>query len=128
MTPVEDSSLAVWLVYYNGNVNNYYYVYDPVSVVRPVITLSKIALGDIGESIIDEENNDSSINNNNNISNKTKDNNGNASNKAKDLLTSTKVKVLNTYLSQSLLIILLGFIISCVSLTFYYIIRKRKKE
>jgi len=109
----EYNSIDVWSVNngYSGGVYG-----SPVSnnsTVRPVITLSKTALGDIDESNKEEKitNNES----NNNINN-IEDNNK----------TSINVKVENTYLSQSLIIMILGFIISCISVIFYYIIRKKE--
>lgn len=138
MTPYQDSNDYVWGVEHDGLTNYHYvdptYSYTPYSdwgfgVVRPVIVLHKTALGDKDESVIDDNNEESIIDDIiNKISEDDKNtfiNNVNNSNKN---MTSIKVKVENTYLSQSLLVLLLGFVISCISVTIYYIIRKRKKE
>ena len=119
MSPYENSKTNVWRVTNYGTLYNYFVGKVPTgsdaNAVRPVITISKTALGDKNESKKEEKiNNNESNNNINNIEDNNK--------------TSINVKVDNTYLSQSLLIILIGFIIVCVSLTLYYIIRKRKKE
>ena len=72
--------------------------------IRPVITLKKTALGDIDESI------DTNIDKRDIVE---KDN------------SMIKVNVSNTYLSKSLIIIIIGFIFACVSLVIYYIIKKK---
>jgi len=113
MSQYGDEANYVWYVDGSGSFTSRR-ITDNYITVRPVITLSKTALGDIDESTIDEEKNSPIINNNN--VNKTKDNN-----------TSTKVNVPNTYLSQSLIIMILGLITSCTSLVIYYIIKKKKE-
>ena len=135
MTPYQDSNKTVWGVEHDGFVNLHnveaiatWHVYSDygLGVVRPVIVLYKTALGDKDESVIDDNNKESVIDTIDKISEDDKNtyiNNVNNSNKN---MTSTNVKVDNTYLSQSLIIIILGFIISCASLTLYYIIRKKE--
>ena len=82
--------------------------------IRPVITLKKTALGDVDESIIDSvpDNKENEINNNNN--NKTNE-------------SKTTVKVDNTYMSSSILLIILGFIIASVSVLIIYKLSNKKK-
>lgn len=106
MNPWNDLNSSVWCFYENGIVAqcgvliNYY-------VVRPVIVLFKTVLGDKDESVIEEDVNDKE--------NNVEDNK----------INNTNI-VDNTYLSQSLIIIILGFIIGCASLTLYYIIIKKE--
>ena len=123
MTPYNDSTSLVWEVSRNGGVNkrNMSVISNPGGpVVRPVITLSKTSLGDIDESDTDNQSD---------IDGKSKDDDKQIiPDKKEDIKqTSTKVKVENTYLSQSLIIIILGFIIGCTSLTLYYIIKNKKE-
>lgn len=76
--------------------------------VRPVIILTKTALGDTDED----------INNKNTEKNDAIENEFDTSN----------VDVPNTYLRKSLLIIIIGFIFACVSLVIYYIIKRKYSE
>ena len=110
MSPYNDSTSHVWFVYYDGNLD-----YDGVSVnygrvVRPVITISKISLGDKDESITDDKNDTKQLENNT------------SNNKTESIIN---VKVANTYMKASLLIIISGFILACVSVVIYYIIKKK---
>ena len=110
MSPYNDSSSVVWYVHSDGrlshrNVNDYGY-----SVVRPVITLPKIALGDEDKSITD----DKDI--------KKQSENKSSDNKKE---TITKVKVENTYKSQTLIIMIIGFISICSGVVIYYLIKNK---
>lgn len=117
---VNNRNYAYWTMssYYDSKTNfqgiyvipGYYSaIYLSDNVVRPVITLSKTVLGDKDESVIEEDVKQIILD------------------KKEDIKqTSTKVKVENTYMSQSIIIIILGFIIGCISLTLYYIIRKKE--
>lgn len=123
MTPYNDSTSLVWEVSRNGGVNkrNMSVISNPGGpVVRPVITLSKTSLGDIDESDTDNQSD---------IDGKSKDDDKQIiPDKKEDIKqTSTKVKVENTYLSQSIIIILSGFILSCASTIIYYIIKNKKE-
>ena len=108
-TMSENKDYRVWAVNV-GNSGNCFdsLVYNDLTV-RPVIVLSKTVLGDIDESVIEEnvsekENNITDKSNNNTVDN----------NRSKNI-SSTKVKVENTYLSQSIIIILSGFIKLCIN-------------
>ena len=127
MSSYNNSDYVVWIISETGQMNGYGYVYFGESYgyggVRPVITLSKTALGDKDESVIEEE-----VNDKENDAEDNKSNNTNTGDNTKPKnVSSTKVKVENTYMSQSLIIIILGFIISCTSLTLYYIIKNKKE-
>lgn len=94
-----------------GNVGN------PNNSVRPVITFSKTALGDIDESIVDDniEKEDSRLDTKDNIvDNKSNEN-------------KTTVKVANTYMSNSIIIIILGFIIASESVLVIYKLSNKKR-
>lgn len=83
--------------------------------VRPVITLSKVALGDTNDIESDEtENKDTKE-----IISDKQDNN------KKEI--STKVSVANTYLKTSIIIILLGFISAGIGIFIFYKISNKKK-
>ena len=79
--------------------------------VRPVITLSKVTLGDQDESAIDKENNATNVD---------KTDNKKESN--------IKVKVANTYIRKTLIIMMLGFVSAIVAIFIYYIIKNKKME
>jgi len=112
MSPNEDSDSSVWAFFGNNSMGELISLSvgkstNNVSSVRPVITLKKTALGD-AEEIIDNKVDKKDIT--------EKDN------------SVTKVDVSNTYLKKSLIIIIFGFIIACVSLVIYYIIKKKYSE
>ena len=96
------------------------------SVIRPVVKLKKTTLGDEDEGIIDENDNEDIANNNEsntsdyNVSDKKEVINNIENNKV-----STTVKVENTYMKKSLIIIVIGFIISCISIIIYYMIKNK---
>ena len=106
-TPYTDSSFNVWRVGIGGDLYGTY-VGDANGVIRPVITLSKIALGDEDKSITD----DKDI--------KKQSENKSSDNKKE---TITKVKVENTYKSQTLIIMIIGFISICSGVVIYYLIK-----
>lgn len=112
MSPNEDSDSSVWAFFGNNSMGELISFSvgkstNNVSSVRPVITLKKTALGDVDES------NDTNIDKKDTAE---KDN------------SADKVDVPNTYLSKSLIIIIIGFIIACSSLVIYYIIKKKYSE
>ncbi len=113
MSSLNDLQTHVWDVNNSG-------ILGPKSVelaggtVRPVITLKKTALGDIDESIVDDiEKEDTKIDAKDNIDD-------NKSNESK-----TIVKVANTYMSSSIIIIILGFIIASISVFVLYRFRNK---
>ncbi len=105
-----DSTSDVWFIdnggmLYGNNVGIYY-------VVRPVITLSKIALGNEVESIVDiNSNHKSEINKNDNEISQIK----------------STVKVDNTYMRNSIITIIIGFIIASASIFILYKLRNKAK-
>ena len=113
MSQYGDEANYVWYVDGSGSFTSRR-ITDNYITVRPVITLSKTALGDIDESIIDEENNETKANDN--VTTKTKDNN-----------TNTKVNVPNTYLTSSIIIIISGLILAVCGMVLYYIKTKNKE-
>lgn len=122
MTPNTDKDIDVWNVnnrssgYVRSNyVHNYY-----DRAVRPVITVKKTALGDEEENIVDgniekEEDKSSIIDTKDNIDD-TKTNESKAT-----------VKVANTYMSSSIIIIILGFITASVSVLIIYKFSNKKR-
>ena len=114
MSPCDNSSVSVYSVFYEGQVGNFGGVFYHTMVVRPVITISKTAL--VEENINDRDNVEDNKANNTNIVDNTKSNN----------ISSTKVKVDNTYLNQSIFIMIVGFVCGCVVVVILYIIKKKK--
>ena len=120
MTTNTDKTAYVWYVDTRSNAGVYS---DGVqryrnNAVRPVITLKKTALGDKDESVIVDKDNET-------VDNKTdtKDNiDDNKSNESK-----TIVKVANTYMSSSIVIIILGFIIASISILIIYKLSNKKR-
>jgi len=112
MSSFHDSSMIVWSVRRDGSLGGEN-LYNN-SVLRPVITISKTALGDTDESIIVEKDNETKANDN--VTTKTKDNN-----------TITKVNVPNTYLTSSIIIIISGLILAVCGIVLYYIKTKNKE-
>ena len=126
MSGYSDSEYNIWRVRYTGML-----MYDELytnynSVIRPVVKLKKTTLGDEDEGIIDENDNEDIANNNEsntsdyNVSDKKEVINNIENNKV-----STTVKVENTYMKKSLIIIVIGFIISCISIIIYYMIKNK---
>lgn len=106
MSSYGDLTGKVWLIEKNGSLGQID-TDGRTFAIRPVIVLFKTVLGDKDESVIEEDVNDKE--------NNVEDNK----------INNTNI-VDNTYLSQSLIIIILGFIIGCASLTLYYIIIKKE--
>ena len=106
-----DNNDVIWNIHnqssvYLRHVNDYNYV------VRPVITLSKIALGNEVESIVDiNSNHKSEINKNDNEISQIK----------------STVKVDNTYMRNSIITIIIGFIIASASIFILYKLRNKAK-
>ena len=129
MSQYEDSPSRVWTVRNDGGLGSSNVSGSPDYVVRPVITLSKTSLGDTDESITNDNNDDivdKDDKNKSNISkekinNTDKQNNINADKKE----TITKVKVENTYKSQTLIIMIIGFISICSGVVIYYLIKNK---
>ena len=114
-TPYRDFDKYIWSVYQDGSV--YFEAVGGISggrsngyngVVRPVIVLSKTALGDVDEAIIDKSNN-------NNIMNS-------------DNIKIITVKVDNTYMSKSIMSIICGFIIAGICVFILYKLSNKKKK
>ena len=115
-----DSTNSLWVVRNNGTLHDNGYkggVLDTECVVRPVVIFSKITLGDEDESTLGDDSDkqimpeiDKEINNNN----KTNE-------------SKTTVKVANTYMSKSITIIILGFIIASISVFIIYKLSNKKK-
>ena len=101
----EDSEIYVWHIY--GRDGYLSCVYNYNIVVRPVIILSKTVLGDVDENIIDVNNFDIDKGN-------------------KNVINSTTVKVDNTYMSMSIILIILGLIIASISIFVLYKISNKK--
>jgi len=126
MSPWNDSDSYVWCFYKNGMVaqcgvlTNYY-------VVRPVIVLSKTALGDKNESLIDDKDVADNSNENIDIDIQKEDNSLTVikdNNKQESII---KVNVANTYLKQSIIVIIMGFIIAGINVFIYYKVSNKKK-
>ena len=103
-----DSSSHVWYVSNNGDLSSHYvisnYVYGSGGVVRPVIVLKKTILGDADESIATD--NDNTDSKKENIIDKEEN--------------SLVVKVDNTYMNSSIMLIISGFIFACISVLIIY--------
>ena len=109
-----DSRDSLWVVRNNGYLHDNGYkggVLDIECTVRPVITLSKVTLGDEDETIKDNTDNKE-----NNI-----DTNDNNNNEIKSI-----VKVDNTYMSKSIILIIIGFIILGISIFALYKLSNKK--
>ena len=117
MTQYQDSDSYVWYVDTVGNFSNIG-TSNGGLVVRPVIIISKSALGDEEERIIDDKDNET-------VDDKTdvKDTNDSKTNDNK-----TTVKVDNTYMSSSILLIILGFITASISVFVLYKFRNKSKN
>ena len=115
MSSWNDSASNVWYVDYGGVLRGSRSVGNDFGVVRPVITLSKTSLGDTDESIVETTDNDD------------KDDKKQSENKSSDNKkeTITKVKVENTYMSQTLIIMIIGFISICSGVVIYYLIKNK---
>ena len=109
-----DSLSTVWDVQ-RGGIGNRQVVSDE-GVVRPVITLKKTALGDKDENIEDEDNKIVDDKTDKEINNDKKTNE-----------SKTTVKVDNTYMSSSILLIILGFIIASISVLIIYKLSNKKR-
>ena len=117
MTTNTDKTADVWYVSNRSTARvDSNYVQSRNYAVRPVITLSKTALGDTDESIVDNTDNDD------------KGDNIQSENKSSDdkKETTTKVKVENTYMRQTLIIMIIGFISICSGVVIFYIIKNKK--
>lgn len=101
MSQLMDSDSRVYSVA-NSDSIRVNYVDFGVGVVRPVITILKSSLGDKDENAMPNE-----------ISTDSKNED------------TTNVKVANTYLKTSIIVIALGFIVACISIVIYYIIKKK---
>ena len=116
MSQYEDSPSRVWTVGNDGGLRSSHVSGSPDYVVRPVITLSKTALGDEDENIEDEDNKIVDDKTDKEINNDKKTNE-----------TKVIVKVSNTYMSSSILLIILGFIIASISVFIIYKLSNKKK-
>ena len=120
-----DSTNSLWVVRNNGALHDNGYkggVLDTECVVRPVVMFSKIALGDEDESIVDD-NTDKGDNKPNETKIDTKDSiDDNKTNESK-----TTVKVDNTYMGSSIILIILGFITASISILIIYKLSNKKK-
>ncbi len=121
-TSYADSSANLWGVSSDGylkkfSVSSYYGLFG---VVRPVITLKKTILGD-EEKSIEEDNEDEGVIDNN--PDEVLPDNKNSVDKKE---TTTKVKVENTYMSQTLIVMIIGFISICSGVVIYYLIKNKK--
>ena len=116
MTTNTDKTAEVWRVYPRSNAFVFSLAVFDTEVVRPVITLSKTTLVDEDESIVDNTDNDD------------KGDNIQSENKSSDdkKETTTKLKVGNTYMRQTLIIMIIGFISICSGVVIYYIIKNKK--
>ena len=106
--------------YYGG------YIYTWNVTVRPVVEIYKVALGDEEESIVDnntktddKQENDDQIENESELKKSEKNTSLNNS--------KTTVKVANTYMSSSIIIIILGFITASVSVLIIYKFSNKKR-
>ena len=118
MSPYRNISSHLWNVSSTGEIREIGNTIGYSGVVRPVITLKKTVLGDKDESVIVDKDNET-------VDNKTdtKDNiDDNKSNESK-----TIVKVANTYMSSSIVIIILGFIIASISILIIYKLSNKKR-
>lgn len=124
MSSYNNSDYVVWIISETGQMNGYGYVYYGESYgyggVRPVITLSKTALGDIDEN--NEDTNQDIVPEDKDINSIIPSNNEDIKNELK-----TSVKVDNTYMKTSIIIILLGFISAVISVLIYYKFSNKKK-
>ena len=112
-TPYTDSSSDVWFVSSNGALQSHNVNYNS-GVVYPVIVLKKTVLGDDDENIVD------------NIDNETVDDKTiekDISNKPNE--SKTTVKVDNTYMSSSIMLIIAGLIIASISVFVLYRFRNK---
>ena len=107
MTPYNDSMSYVWRMNADGLLESHDVGYAPAYAVRPVVTLSKTALGDV-EEFVDSQDKEIDYS----IDNETK----------------TNVNVDNTYMSTSILVIILGLLIASISIFVLYKISNNKKE
>ena len=108
-----DSTSDVWFIdnggmLYGNNVGIYY-------VVRPVITLSKTVLVDDDENIIDDDTDKGN----------DKTNKVDCNNKASEIKSTVKVD--NTYMRNSIITIIIGFIIASASIFILYKLRNKVK-
>ena len=129
MSPNNDSASYVWGVHRDGDLS-YYNVRSNFGV-RPVITISKVALGDIDENITDsnsesdefKETEEEIKDNNDKKGTKTTENDSNNKPNESNII----VKVANTYMSSSITIIIVGFITASVSILIIYKLSNKKR-
>ena len=117
-----DSPSSLWVVSNNGTLYDNGYrqgVRNVECVVRPVLELKKSELGDIDNS---EDTNQDTVPDDKDINNIIPSNNEDTKNELK-----TSVKVDNTYMKTSIIIILLGFISAVISVLIYYKFSNKKK-
>lgn len=131
MSSYNDSLFGVWIVDEEGIRSFEVYTGFYSNVVRPVIVLKKTILGDEEESITDsnsesddEKKTEEQINDNN-AKNEIKKTEKDFSNKSNE--TRIAVKVANTYMSSSIIIIILGFITASVSVLIIYKFSNKKR-
>ena len=120
MSPYQDEASRVWDINYTGDAGADEIYPHYACVVRPVVTFSKSALGDIDNS--DENNNQDIVPDDKDNDNITPSNNEDTKNELK-----TSVKVDNTYMSKSIVIIILGFISAGLGIFAYYKFSNKKK-
>ncbi len=125
MSRNNDSSVQVWYVYVDGSLGTAHCCHFGYSdTVRPVITLSKTVLGDVDESIVEDNEtvDDKNVKGTNETKVDTKENVEDKTNESK-----STVKVANTYMSSSILLIILGFITASISVFVLYRFRNKKR-
>ena len=123
MSAWNDLASAVWVVGSDGSLS-YNSDNDSYRVVRPVITLSKTVLGDVDESIVEDNEtvDDKNVKGPNETKVDTKENVEDKTNESK-----STVKVDNTYMSSSILLIILGFITASISVSIIYKLSNKKR-
>ena len=109
MDKYEDDVSRAWRINDYGKLNtgSVYHFGFGVYTVRPVVAIKKGLLDNVDDNFISYDNYDKEIISNNQQS-------------------YLKVKVANTYMSQAMIIIIVGFISICSGIVIYYIFRNRK--
>lgn len=133
MSPRTDSGYSMYIIDQDGDFFYGERVYVWSITVRPVVELYKTALGDIDESIDDsnseiddEKENEEEINDNKDKKEiKTTEKNNIVDNKTNEIKTTVKVD--NTFMSSSIIIIIAGLIIASVSVLIIYKVSNKKR-
>lgn len=129
MAEYSDSLDGVWAIAPDGHIDPNQRIGSSYNCVRPVVTLKKTALGDVDESIKDDSDSQDIVDSDGADSDTLEDKvlaKEEPKSSMENNEVSVKVKVENTYMSQTLIVMIIGFISICSGVVIYYLIKNKK--